>query len=37
MDRVGGRRLSQKYENITFTQIQNAGHQLIFDNPLEVV
>ncbi len=37
MDRKGALRLAQSQKNVTCETIKDAGHQIIFDNPLGVV
>lgn len=36
MDSVGAVRMAKKHKNIHFDRISSAGHQLIFENPLEL-
>lgn len=36
MDSVGAIRMAKKHNNIHFDRISSAGHQLIFENPLEL-
>lgn len=36
MDSHGAQRMAQKFDNVSFDLISNAGHQLIFDNGEEV-
>lgn len=37
MDRKGAQRLAYSNKNVRCEMIKDAGHQLIFDNPSEVV
>ena len=37
MDRTGAIRLHKDFENVACELVDNAGHQMIFDNPDEVV
>lgn len=37
MDRKGAQRLAQTHKNVKFEIVKEAGHQIIFDNPTEVV
>ena len=36
MDSEGARRMCKEFKNVSMNTVNNAGHQLIFDNPDEV-
>jgi len=37
MDRKGAQRLAKTHKNVICETVDDAGHQIIFDNPTEVV